>query len=275
MSKIEKQIALIDEKIEIISPLKIDLISQTFLCNFNDIKSVIRVDVDLPNWLKKRRVSEWQILKFLETEIRNQNILYHDFNNGILIRKFSEGKKISNSEIKKKESLISLGKEIKKVHEIKINNVEINNFENAIENYRDILKNKIKDDWYLNHGFKIFDSILNRNESLIFSHNDLNPENVFWNKKYFFIDWEYSSANSPYFDIASIISSYNLNDEEIGYLLNGYKKDFQLEAEKLEIWTKFIYFLDYIWRVCLIETSKHNEITLNLESSRKNLDNIR
>ena len=89
MFKIEKQIASIDEKIEIISSLKIDLISRTFLCNFNDIKSVMRVDIDLPNWLKKRRVSEWQILKFLETEIRNQNILYHDFDNGILIREFS------------------------------------------------------------------------------------------------------------------------------------------------------------------------------------------
>jgi len=275
MSKIEKQIASIDKKIEIISPLKIDLISQTFLCNFNDIKSVIRVDDDLPNWLKKRRVSEWQILKFLETEIRNQNILYHDFDNGILIREFSEGKKISNSEIKKKESLVSLGKEIKKVHDINIENTQVNNFKIAIENYRDILKNKIKNDWYINHGFKIFDSITYRNESLIFSHNDLNSENVLWNKKYFFIDWEYASANSPYFDLASIVSSYNLNDKEIGYLLNGYEKDFQLEAEKLEIWTKFIYFLDYIWRVCLIETSKHNEITLNLESSRKNLDNIR
>ena len=272
MLKIDKQIASIDEQIKIISPLKIDLISQTFLCNFNDIKSVIRVDIDLPNWLKKRRVSEWQILKFLETEIRNQNILYHDFDNGILIRKFSEGKKISNSEIKKKESLISLGKEIKKVHEIKINNVEINNFENAIENYRDILKNKIKDDWYLNHGFKIFDSILDRNESLIFSHNDLNPENVFWNKKYFFIDWEYASANSPYFDIASIISSYNLNNEEIGYLLNGYKEDFQLETEKLKNWVKFTYFLDYIWRQCLVETSKHDEKTLSIKSLVRNLD---
>ena len=42
-------------------------------------------------------------------------------------------------------------------------------------------------DWYLNHGFKIYDSITYRNESLIFSHNDLNSENVLWNKKYFFI----------------------------------------------------------------------------------------
>jgi thiamine kinase-like enzyme len=275
MFKIEKQIASIDEKIEIISSLKIDLISRTFLCNFNDIKSVMRVDIDLPNWLKKRRVSEWQILKFLETEIRNQNILYHDFDNGILIREFSEGKFFLNSEIKKKESLISLGKEIKKVHEINIENTQVNNFKIAIEDYRAILKNKIKDDWYLDHGFKIFDSISYSYESLIFSHNDLNPENILWNKKYFFIDWEYASANSPYFDLASIVSSYNLNDKEIDYLLNGYNKEFQLEKEKLKIWTKFIYFLDYIWRVCLIETTKHNEITLNLGILRKNLDNIR
>jgi thiamine kinase-like enzyme len=103
----------------------------------------------------------------------------------------------------------------------------------------------------------------------------LNPENILWNKKYFFIDWEYASANSPYFDLASIVSSYNLNDKEIDYLLNGYNKEFQLEKEKLKIWTKFIYFLDYIWRVCLIETTKHNEITLNLGILRKNLDNIR
>ena len=101
----------------------------------------MRVDIDLPNWLKKRRVSEWQILKFLETEIRNQNILYHDFDNGILIREFSEGKFFLNSEIKKKESLISLGKEIKKVHEINIENTQVNNFKIAIEDYRAILKN--------------------------------------------------------------------------------------------------------------------------------------
>jgi thiamine kinase-like enzyme len=124
----------------------------------------------------------------------------------------------------------------------------------------------------LNHGFKIFDSISHRNESLIFSHNDLNPENVLWNKKHFFIDWEYASANSPYFDIASIISSYNLNDEEIDYLLNGYVKDFRLETEKLKNWVKFTYFLDYIWRQCLVETSKHDEKTLSIKSLERNLD---
>jgi thiamine kinase-like enzyme len=272
MQKIDKKIASVDHKIEIISPLKIDLISQTFLCNFNDIKSVVRVDFDLPNWLKKQRASEFQILNFLKTKTQNQKILYQDLDRGILIREFHEGKEISYSDIRRKENLISLGKEIKKVHEIKIDNVAINNFENAIENYRDTLKNKIKNNWYLIQGFKIFDSLSCRKEQIIFSHNDLNRENILFNKKYFFIDWEYTSANSPYFDLASIISSYDLNDEEISYLFDGYDKNFHLDQEKLKNWIKFTYFLDYIWRQCLIETTKHDEKTLAIKGLEKNLD---
>ena len=272
MQKIDKKIASVDHKIEIISPLKIDLISQIFLCNFNDIKSVIRVDFDLPNWLKEQRASEFKILNFLKTKTQNQKILYHDLDRGILIREFHEGKEISYSDIRRKENLISLGKEIKKVHEIKIDNVAINNFENAIENYRDTLKNKIKNNWYLNQGFKIFDSLSYRKEQIIFSHNDLNRENILFNKKYFFIDWEYASANSPYFDLASIISSYDFNDEEIGYLFDGYNKNFIFDQEKLKNWVKFTYFLDYIWRQCLVETTKHDEKSLRIMDLERNLD---
>ena len=272
MQKIDKKIASVDHKIEIISPLKIDLISQIFLCNFNDIKSVVRVDFDLPNWLKKQRASEFQILNFLKTKTQNQKILYQDLDRGILIREFHEGKEISYSDIRRKENLISLGKEIKKVHEIKIDNVAINNFENAIENYRDTLKNKIKNNWYLNQGFKIFDSLSCSKEQIIFSHNDLNRENILFNKKYFFIDWEYASANSPYFDLASIISSYDFNDEEIGYLFDGYNKNFIFDLEKLKNWVKFTYFLDYIWRQCLVETTKHDEKSLGIMDLERNLD---
>jgi thiamine kinase-like enzyme len=272
MQKIDKKISSIDQKIEIISPLKIDLISQIFLCNFNDIKSVIRVDFDLPNWLKEQRASEFKILNFLKTKNQNQKILYQDFDRGILIREFHDGKEISYSDIRRKENLISLGKEIKKVHEIKIDNVAINNFENAIENYRDILKNKIKNSWYLNQGFKIFDSLSCRKEQNFFSHNDLNRENILFNKKYFFIDWEYASLNSPYFDLASIISSYDFNDEEIGCLFDGYDKNYIFDQEKLKNWIKFTYFLDYIWRQCLVETTKHDEKSLSIMDLERNLD---
>ena len=274
MLKVEKKIASIDGKIEIISPLKIDLISQIFLCNFNDIKSVIRLDIDLPNWLRNQRASESQILNFLKTKNQNQNILYQDFDKGILIREFHEGNEISNLNLRREENLISLGKEIRKIHEIKINHNVINDFETVMENYRDILKNKIKNDWYLIKGFEIFDSLSYENELKIFSHNDLSPGNILWNKKYFFIDWEYSSMNSQYFDLATIISSYGLDDGEITLLCDGYDKNPQLDMYKLKKWAKFTHFLDYIWRICLIETTKYDEKTLNIAALKENLDNF-
>ena len=272
MLKIEKKIASIDGKIEIISPLKIDLISQIFLCNFNDIKSVIRLDIDLPNWLRNQRASESQILNFLKTKNQNQNILYQDSDEGILIREFHDGNEISNLNLRREENLISLGKEIRKIHEIKINHNVINDFENVIESYRDILKNKIKNDWYLIKGFEIFDSLSYENELKIFSHNDLSPGNILWNKKYFFIDWEYSSMNSQYFDLATIISSYGLDDGEITLLCDGYDKKIPLDMYKLKKWAKFTHFLDYIWRICLIETTKYDEKTLNIAALKENLD---
>lgn len=272
MLKIEKKIASIDGTIKIISPLKIDLISQIFLCTFNDIKSVIRLDIDLPNWLRNQRASESQILNFLKTKNQNQNILYQDFDEGILIREFHEGNEISYLNLRREENLISLGKEIRKIHEIKINRNAINDFENVIENYRDILENKIKNDRYLSKGFEIFDSLSYENELKIFSHNDLSPGNILWNKKYFFIDWEYSSMNSQYFDLATIISSYDLDDGEITLLWNGYDKKTQLDMYKLKKWAKFTRFLEYIWRNCLIETTKHDKKTLNIAALKENLD---
>ena len=48
-----------------------------------------------------------------------------------------------------------------------------------------------------------------------------------------------------------------------------YSKNFLLDQEKLKSWVKFTYFLDYIWRQCLIETSRHDEKTLNHKKLRK------
>ena len=107
--KVEKKVLSIDGKIKIISPLKIDFISEIFLCTFNDIKSVIRLDFDLPNWLQNQRSSELYILNFLKDKRQDQNVLYYDLDSGILIREFHEGKKILDDEIRKKENLISTG----------------------------------------------------------------------------------------------------------------------------------------------------------------------
>ena len=49
MEQLKKIISNIPHEIKIICPLKKGLISEIYLCNFNNIKSVIRLDLEIPD----------------------------------------------------------------------------------------------------------------------------------------------------------------------------------------------------------------------------------
>jgi thiamine kinase-like enzyme len=86
----------------------------------------------------------------------------------------------------------------------------------------------------------------------VFSHNDLHQKNLLWNKKYYFLDWEYAGLNHPCFDIASLVRSFELNQSQINEISQGYKahsKFFQMDA--LIPWIKFIDYLEEIWSISI------------------------
>ena len=88
MEQLKKIISNIPHEIKIICPLKKGQISEIYLCNFNNIKSVIRLDLEIPGWLKIQRDSEIRILDLNNNNKSEKNILYHDLEKGILIRRF-------------------------------------------------------------------------------------------------------------------------------------------------------------------------------------------
>ena len=271
MEQLKKIISNIPHEIKIICPLKKGLISEIYLCNFNNIKSVIRLDLEIPGWLKIQRDSEIRILDFNNNDKSEKNILYHDLEKGILIRRFIEGNKFILNKINSDQQIELLGRAVKKIHKTNYEKDAVNNFSNSINRYKEILKYKIQKDPILEIGFEIFEDLYCESYPKVFSHNDLTQENIIWNCKYVFIDWEYAGLNNPLFDIASIISSYSLNDRQINGLWCGYGKKSDLDIEILRKWVKFTYFCDYIWRICLIETSTHDEKSLNLDDLKKNL----
>ena len=58
-------------------------------------------------------------------------------------------------------------------------------------------------------------------------HNDLNPTNILATSDgVWVLDWEYVGMNHPYFDLAGVIQGYQLNMEQVGQLLGGYRKNF-------------------------------------------------
>jgi len=271
MEQLKKIISNIPHEIKIIRPLKKGLISEIYLCNFNNIKSVIRLDLETPDWIKIQRDSEIRILDLNNNHKSEKNILYHDLEKGILIRRFIEGNKFNLNKINSDQQLELLGRAIKEIHKTNYEKDAINNFSNAINRYKEILKYKIQKDPILGIGFEMYEDLNHESYPKVFSHNDLTQENIIWNRKYVFIDWEYAGLNNPLFDIASIISSYSLNDQQIDSLWCGYGKKSDLDDEILRKWIKFTYFCDYIWRICLIETSIYDEKFLNLDNLKKNL----
>lgn len=271
MEQLKKIISNIPHEVKIICPLKKGLISEIYLCNFNNIKSVIRLDLEIPDWLKIQRDSEIRILDLNNNDKSEKNILYHDLEKGILIRRFIEGNKFNLNKINSDQQLELLGRAIKEIHKTNYEKDAVNNFSNSINRYQQILKYKIQKDPILEIGFEIYQDLNHESYPKVFSHNDLTQENIIWDHEYVFIDWEYAGLNNPLFDIASIISSYSLNDQQIDSLCRGYGKKSEVDMEILRKWVKFTYFCDYIWRICLIETSIYDEKSLNLDDLKKNL----
>ena len=86
---------------------------------------------------------------------------------------------------------------------------------------------------------------------LVFAYNvhQDNPQSR-WDKKFYFLDWEYSGPNHPCFDIASIVKTYQLNQSEIDYFSIGYGGNKELfKIKKLNQWITFIQYLDEIWKI--------------------------
>ena len=271
MEQLKKIISNIPHEIKIICPLKKGLISEIYLCNFNNIKSVIRLDLEIPDWLKIQRDSEIRILDLNNNNKSEKNILYHDLEKGILIRRFIEGNKFILNKINSDQQIELLGRAVKEIHKTNYEKDAVNNFSNSINRYKEILKYKIQKDPILEIGFEIYEDLYRESHPMVFSHNDLTQENIIWNRKYVFIDWEYAGINNPLFDIASIISSYSLNDQQIVSLWRGYGQKSDVDIEILRKWVKFTFFCDYIWRVCLIETSIYDKKSLNLDDLKRNL----
>lgn len=87
-----------------------------------------------------------------------------------------------------KEDLKHLADTLRKLHNIKVDYTPI---ELHIETKSDEMK-------------KAFELIINYPKEYVLCHNDLNPQNIFFQEGVKFIDWEYAGVNDRYFDLASV-----------------------------------------------------------------------
>ena len=193
---------------------------------------------------------------------------------GILVWRYIEGIEFSLDKDSNKVFLKTLGTELKKIHDIDLPKSKKKYFSNDINFYRNLLS-KVPENIILQKGFALYDK-LNDSDNYVFSHNDLNKTNLLWRDRLFFLDWEYSSFNNLFFDIASISNAYNLSKVDRAILWKAYtnNESSALNDKNLREWMLFCHYLDYIWSISLIQNGKIHPKHLNLKKLEKKLVNI-
>ena len=204
------------------------------------------------------------IIKQLTTNDLCPNVLFIDKKNKLLIYEYIEDTKklseisfpletIEHKSIEDKY-LRQLGEGIKKIHSVKPPKKFIT-FENQLNIYQELLSGfKWPEENHLEQAINLFKTITKDEDDgdFVFSHNDLNVLNILQTQnKTYFIDWEFASINSKYFDLVSVIHHYKLHELDINNLFIYYGLDINDMKiyKKIKEWEKIHSHLIFIWAV--------------------------
>ena len=274
MQNLHNNLDIKNHNLEIIKTIKSGPVSEISICNFDNIKAILRVDHPCARKINVDRENEIFILSQLKILDFSPEVLFSDLSYGILVWRYIEGIEFSLDKDSNEVFLKTLGTELKKIHDIDLPKSKKKYFSNDINFYRNLLK-EVPENIILHRGFDLYDK-LNNSDNYVFSHNDLNKTNLLWRDRLFFLDWEYSSFNNPFFDIASISNAYNLSKVDRAILWKAYTNNEYsvLNDTNLREWMLFCHYLEYMWSISLIQNGKIDQNTLNLKKLEKKLKNI-
>lgn len=177
------------------------------------------------------RRNEALIIKLVD----NGNYIHLD-QYGNAVKKWIDGEKPSFSGFNKKKLLKLLSDEIKKMHEIDIKNSNIIRHDYFAFWNKAILEPKHADKYK-----QLFEKY--KNLPLVLSHNDINPNNMLYNKdedKIYLIDFEWGRINNAYWDYANFFRESNLKLKYFDYMISFDKSlDLKTAREFIYICTNF------------------------------------
>ena len=246
MDNILKNLKEINIFIEDLILLREGETSNTFTGRLNRKKIILKVFKKFNTNFKTNSYLNKETLTELSNKKLHPKVLYKNKTKGILIYEYHE-----TSSCKKDNMFFKkLGKRLKEIHELK-NKKNIHTFNEQINAYKKILNTNKLPKVYTKLNALIKMSKTN-NQQNVFSHNDLNPTNILFNKNICFIDYEYASLNNKFFDISKIMLSYDMKPNEQNVFLESYGIKNHIDIrEKILLWKQINLYIDYIWSLIM------------------------
>ena len=257
MDNILKNLKEINIFIEDLILLREGETSNTFTGRLNRKKIIIKVFKKFNINFKTNSYLNKETLTELSNKKLHPKVLYKNKTKGILIYEYHE-----TSSCKKDNMFFKkLGKRLKEIHELK-NKKNIHTFNEQINAYKKILNTNKLPKVYTKLNALIKMSKTN-NQQNVFSHNDLNPTNILFNKNICFIDYEYASLNNKFFDISKIMLSFDMKPNEQNVFLESYGIKNHIDIrEKILLWKQINLYIDYIWSLIMenIHSKEQNSL---------------
>ena len=259
MLKVTERIKEISQEITLKDLIKDGPVSTIYSCCFQGSKSIIRFDKPITKTLKLNRSVEKEVLNTLYKINIAPEVLFSDQKMGITIWRYVEADLIKESSFSNKSLLKEIAQTLKVIHQTQPPK-KILTFNSFVDCYKELLSG-LGHRRIIQDGIEIYKKIQIGNESLVLSHNDLNPGNLLWSKRLTILDWEYVSLNDAYFDLACIVSSLRLDEENTNFFLRNYGiKKSSLDVDKINLCKEFNLFLTLFWLLILRRHSKTTEL---------------
>ena len=231
------------KKTTVLKNIKTSKTARINLCRFGNVKAVSKAKTIFP--FTNDVAAEVEIHTKLAKINLSPKILDFDTSLHLITFEYLEGSNdVANYD---EQFLIKLGKAVKNLHLVDLQDTAIGSFQQKIDAYRQIFLDA--DDSSVLASFKLFDSLYGSPNNLVFSHNDINVSNIFYGCDIKLIDWEYAGANLPIYDIASITKSLKLDEHQTEIFLDSYDKKF--DTSKIKSFELLISQVEYIWEKAL------------------------
>jgi len=240
------QVMSLAEKPTVIEKFTAGLNHQTYLISSANKKYVLKL-------FSQRASRAILAQKITSKKNLSPEILYTNKNEDVMLMDY-----ISTESSYDNTNITSLAQTIKEVHALSYRNIDtdfgkfdllafITQYRNEI-GQTDIPVNN------LHHQLlPIVDLYLNDPTPWCFCHNDLVVENCLLsqneNPNTIIIDWEYAQINNPWFDIASVVHHFKLNEQQSAHLIQNYQPELAKQINSAIYFSAqcVVLWLDLLW----------------------------
>jgi len=243
-------------------------VTRIYLCTFEGIESVMRLDKPVAGQLGLNRAAEYDLLESIQSHGFSPQPLYSDPDEGILVCRYIKGEALSQADMHQTPILIEVARITRSIHKLEpVSGVSklthfLNHYEAQLSDHR--LSPLLRS------GMDLFAELNQETTALKLCHNDLNHSNFVSGNNLFILDWEYASLNDPYFDLATIIEYHQLSDSKIEEFINHYSQNSEsVDIKKLDQWRQLTDYLSIFWLMMLEKyatmSGKEKAWMINLE----------